>query len=889
MSDEDISKAKKGSDSDNDSCQSDETRGTSNVQFSCAKSLAPIEDEEPLQPYYATTISSGGTVMTDDLSSLGQRGIEDYSVASSRYPTSSLGGYRRREIQETVLEEDEDAYESSVDGRSKDSKQSKSSKSSRGSQKSSKSSRSSKSNESGKSKSSKGKRSRTKKTAPQEDATFLSDMSLDVSDLSPPRKQYSRIKGSNTMSGSSGSGGKNSFNHQADVRGNDEEPRRARSSGPHRPPPLTSFQRPSLRSQGSVSTMSSFGLSTATPSSAGSSSRYASMRSIGSDHQSQFSSDTNSMFFGSAATTSISEGPSTSIEEMDDLGKTFDDRSASTAKTNQNFFDGVPDTVSTGSSKNTRRKDSSIYPLAGAGDAPSVSSMQSNRDFFAGGQTTGGGSTTQGGTLEGTINSTRSAGWSQYDDADQDLSTLGTNQEFFERALPYQPGDGLSKLESKKSQDRSSTPGSNTFRSEASVGWDDETMSTLDTKKKFFEKMLPWSVPAEPAQDGASASPGFDQRTATPSSTIQNNTAYYEVDGTILTEGTGFWDANKPKKGFDEEVAMDTIQEDTPLDSGSDTRSVSYTVSSRSSSRASSKRSQHSYEAGKYSIYSGSSRASPAIRSTSSRDSSSVGSGIDRPTGVFIRPSHRQNTDPRKSISQEVEVSMDGFLHQSKAPLDDETVASSYEGMTEYHGEFDKAPWDRSNGAFHRIMTLCSLSALVATALFFAVHIGPFYVQPPTSGRATSQSSQLATEGNKTVSQSELTWEREVENFPHNIQRAYMDWRTPYGGPSKELPTLWSYEKSGSEIVENVFGHCLSRTQAGNGLTFDTEGSAVQAWSDEVGARRDFEDARINVCTYNRTLSLTHYNRNSRLCTCKDKNSSTSISRQGLGLTELLV
>jgi hypothetical protein len=367
-------------------------------------------------------------------------------------------------------------------------------------------------------------------------------------------------------------------------------------------------------------------------------------------------------------------------------------------------------------------------------------------------------------------------------------------------------------------------------------------MSTLDTKKKFFEKTLPWSGPGEPPQEGTSASPGFDQRTATPSSKLQNNTAYYEEDGTILTEGTGFWEANKPQTRFDEETAMNTIQEDT-LDSGSDTRSVSYTVSSRSSSRASSRRpasrgsSQHSYEAGKYSISSGSARESPAIRSTRSRDSSSADSGIDRPTGVFMRPSHRQNTDPRKSISQEVEVSMDGFLHQSKPPLDDETVASSYEGMTEHHGEFDKAPWDRSNGAFHRILTLCSLSALVATALFFAVHIGPFYVEQPTTGRAASQNSQLATEGNNTVSQSELASEREVENFPHNIQRAFMDWRAPYGGPSKELPTLWSYEKSGAEIVENVFGHCLSRTQAGNGLKFDTDGSAVQAWSDEVSAR----------------------------------------------------
>ena len=203
-----------------------------------------------------------------------------------------------------------------------------------------------------------------------------------------------------------------------------------------------------------------------------------------------------------------------------------------------------------------------------------------------------------------------------------------------------------------------------------------------------------------------------------------------------------------------------------------------------------------------------------------------------RATGLMQRPGYR----PRKIFSSEVEVSMNGFLHQVKPK---QIEAGETDGFQGYYGYIsvgdEKIP--KMNKLLQAVTVITTLG-LVATCSFFAAHIGPFVVQAGTESvttitssakeliptRDSSLSSRLAIDGSDLLTSG--------STFP--IDGLFLNWTVPYQGPNMELPLIWTYPMSGGDILQEMFGRCLGKVQAGNGEEFDVGGSHAEAWKSDV-------------------------------------------------------
>ena len=125
--------------------------------------------------------------------------------------------------------------------------------------------------------------------------------------------------------------------------------------------------------------------------------------------------------------------------------------------------------------------------------------------------------------------------------------------------------------------------------------------------------------------------------------------------------------------------------------------------------------------------------------------------------------------------------------------------------------------------------TACALLGLLASVMFFAVHIGPFVVQQPQERDSTSTSAKEVVPDGAASSSSHLaegplsgedySGAQSTDDstaIPVWMSSTFVNWRRSYT-PSSELPFIWTHEKSGGEVVAETLTKCLSKVVAGDG------------------------------------------------------------------------
>lgn len=199
-------------------------------------------------------------------------------------------------------------------------------------------------------------------------------------------------------------------------------------------------------------------------------------------------------------------------------------------------------------------------------------------------------------------------------------------------------------------------------------------------------------------------------------------------------------------------------------------------------------------------------------------------------TGLMQRPGYRGG---RKTFSREVEVSMDGFLHQVKSKSEGISDTSSFPNYEEFFNVNYHEDKSTKMSKLMQVATAISVLGLVATCSFFAANIGPFEVQPlitaapapgndPNSG--TSPPSPIGNgQGNRPA----------IDASTSPLDHAFLKWTIPYTGHNFELPILWTFPLSGGDILEETFGRCLGKVQAGNGMKFDVGGTNSNKWHED--------------------------------------------------------
>jgi hypothetical protein len=194
-------------------------------------------------------------------------------------------------------------------------------------------------------------------------------------------------------------------------------------------------------------------------------------------------------------------------------------------------------------------------------------------------------------------------------------------------------------------------------------------------------------------------------------------------------------------------------------------------------------------------------------------------------TGLMQRPGYR----PRKIFSSEVEVSMNGFLHQVKPKQVEAEETDEFHGYYGYISVGDeKIP--KMNKLLQAV-TAITVLGLVATCSFFAAHIGPFVVQSGTETITTTTSSAKESIPTKESSSSSHL---AIDGSTTLLGKLFLNWTVPYQGPNMELPLIWTYPMSGGDVLQEIFGRCLGKVQAGNGEEFDVGGAHTDAWKSDV-------------------------------------------------------
>jgi hypothetical protein len=104
----------------------------------------------------------------------------------------------------------------------------------------------------------------------------------------------------------------------------------------------------------------------------------------------------------------------------------------------------------------------------------------------------------------------------------------------------------------------------------------------------------------------------------------------------------------------------------------------------------------------------------------------------------------------------------------------------------------------------------------------------------------------LTTMGSSTAVVSTTNGRRAVADSAQHQRELFTNWVVPYGGLGKELPTVWSFELSGGDIVQRVFGQCLGKVQAANGADFDSGNEFGKSWVSNVRTQmHEFECVRF--------------------------------------------
>jgi hypothetical protein len=206
-------------------------------------------------------------------------------------------------------------------------------------------------------------------------------------------------------------------------------------------------------------------------------------------------------------------------------------------------------------------------------------------------------------------------------------------------------------------------------------------------------------------------------------------------------------------------------------------------------------------------------------------------------TGLTQRP----RGETRKSFSREVEVSMDGFLHQVQ-PKMQEVISDPY-GDYFVGGAVDEEKMIPKMSKLLQIVSTICILGLVATTSFFAAHIGPFVVQPTlVAAKVTTSAKEVVPEDLTTASSHMAVGGLDKDSFgtsastSSQVEVVFLNWTVPYMGSNAELPLIWTYPMSGADIVQETFGRCLGKVQAGNGMEFDSDGAHAAAWNAEVSS-----------------------------------------------------
>lgn len=212
---------------------------------------------------------------------------------------------------------------------------------------------------------------------------------------------------------------------------------------------------------------------------------------------------------------------------------------------------------------------------------------------------------------------------------------------------------------------------------------------------------------------------------------------------------------------------------------------------------------------------------------------------LPEPSGTGL--TQRPRGDTRKAFSREVEVSMDGFLHQVQPKM--QGVISEPYGDYFVGGPVDEEKVIPKMSKLLQMVTAICVLGLVATASFFAVHIGPFVVQPTLMATTTTTSEKEVVPDDVTTASSHMAvGGLEKDSFGTNssatsqVEKVFLNWTIPYMGSNSELPLIWTYPMSGADIVQEIFGRCLGKVQAGNGMEFDSDGAHAAAWNAEVSS-----------------------------------------------------
>lgn len=291
---------------------------------------------------------------------------------------------------------------------------------------------------------------------------------------------------------------------------------------------------------------------------------------------------------------------------------------------------------------------------------------------------------------------------------------------------------------------------------------------------------------------------------------------------TINTHGDNYWSSqySDPEMGYPKKPSTieEGDEEEESLSSNLEKIPPSLGVTA-SPSRESFTSSRESF------IHSRGSLTHSSQRSRSSGSSQSV--------GVVLR----SGSSRRRDEFREVEVSLDGFMHQNRhidnRPMNTQPLIGGF-------AEDKSTKLSRAS----KFATLGAVLCLLATVMFSAVNIGPFVVQPDVKTQASNvpasspndavpsgETTSSSTNTNTTSSdQEDQSSGRSINSgsVPSWIANTFALWNRPYVGKSIEIPVIWTHEKTGGEILLETFSKCLGKVVAGDGKRYDIQNTNAQ-------------------------------------------------------------
>lgn len=429
-----------------------------------------------------------------------------------------------------------------------------------------------------------------------------------------------------------------------------------------------------------------------------------------------------------------------------------------------------------------------------------------------------------------------------------------------ETSIRRYTADSESMLASIKEQQIENSDHSRRSKETAISGWGGYDERTL-TSKMYMDDDEKSLTPTEVFEDRSSSMP-LPKHVTQPAELWEPE----DDESTINTYGDSYWTSKYPVKKPGYSTKPKTIVEDEEENSsqGSSFRKPAPSVATSFRSRGSVSSSSHA-----------------------------MGSGRSQASSVVVGLVPRAGSYRRRDESHEVEVSMDGFMHQKK-PIDD--VALNMQSLLGTTGEYKK----NKQSSIHMFLTFGGMLLLLTIITYSASQIGPFVVQPeaktpspsPTESTASTSGSTPSTTGStpstpgstpstpgSTPSTSGSTASNQASsggnlasdssqnesqpsaqgdtseaaagnNSPATSVPGWMvnklvDWRLPYMGKSHEIPIIWTHENSGGDIVAEMLSKCGSKIIAGDGKNYDTHNDDVKDLTSKVSTMVDSETFHI--------------------------------------------